>query len=189
MTLHVTAATATMVAVFLFMGCESKEQAALRAAATRPVPDPPRLQVRLVVHSPAADATVDSFPDPYPPSGTETMMHVDREVLMHEGHVEYVRPVTDDAGKPVMLLHFTDEGTTLLQQITQLHADERIAFILDGKVLMAPMIRGAIGADAIIDGGEKGFSETERKGLMAALNSAIRRLPAATTPAATQPAP
>jgi preprotein translocase subunit SecD len=186
MTHRVTTPAAALFAVLCFVGCESREEAARQAALTRPVPDPPRLQVRLVVNSPDANANVDPFPDPYPALGA-WVMHVDRTVLMHEGHVEYASPITDDAGKPVVGIRFTGEGATLLGTIAQEHANERIAFILDGKVLIAPVLRGPIGGEAVIDGGEKGFTTTERRELLAALNSAILRLPPSSAPAATQP--
>ena len=177
------AVAATFLAICCMTGCETKEEAARRALLAQPVVNPPRLQMRLVVN--AAD-DVDPFPDPYSPADT---MHVDRAILMHEGHVEYARPTTTDAGQPVVLVHFTDEGTALLDKITRQHDGQRIALILDGKVLLAPTIRGAIGADAIIDGGEKGFTPAEQRDLLRALHDAILRLPAPspTTAAATQP--
>lgn len=175
------AVAATFLAFCCAAGCETKEEAARRALLAQPVPNPPRLQMRLVVGG--AD-DVDQFPDPYSPADT---MHVDRAILMHEGHVEYARPSTSDAGQPVVLLHFTDEGTALLEKITKQHDGQRIALILDGKVLIAPTIRGAIGADAIIDGGEKGFTQAEQRNLLRALHDAILRRPAPTTQAATQP--
>ena len=177
------AVAATFLAICCLAGCETKEEAARRALLAQPVVNPPRLQMRLVVN--AAD-DVDPFPDPYSPADT---MHVDRAILMHEGHVEYARPSTADAGQPVVLVHFTDEGTALLDKITRQHDGQRIALILDGKVLLAPTIRGAIGADAIIDGGEKGFTPAEQRDLLRALHDAILRLPAPSpaTAAATQP--
>ena len=182
-TIHA-ASAATVLAILCFAGCEKP---AMTRTATQPAtqvePESHPFQVRLVIETPDAQKSAQPYPDPHPAPGGPTVVHVDRTILLHEGHIDFARPTKDAEGRRVVAVRFTEEGATLMRQVTRQHTGERIALILDGKVVMAPRIQTEIGADAILDGGGDGFTEAEQLKALQLLNVSARSRASTSGPA------
>lgn len=86
---------------------------------------------------------------------------------------------TDQSGvgtsEPVVQLDFTDEGTALFAELTKTHIGEPIAVFLDGELVTAPTVQGAItDGTAIITGG---FDVDGAKQLAIQLNAGALPVP------------
>ena len=88
---------------------------------------------------------------------------------------------------PAIAIHLTTFGTRKFARLTRSHQPEpdgfqfRLAIILDRKVMSAPVINSPIeGGDAIIEGGQNGFTQQEVGNLVAVLNAT--RLPVTLLP-------
>ncbi len=79
------------------------------------------------------------------------------------------------SGKPEVMLEFNDEGAALFEQITADNVGKVLAIYLDGTVISAPMVQGAIvGGTAQITGD---FTPSEAKELVGRLNSGALPVP------------
>ncbi len=58
----------------------------------------------------------------------------------------------DAAGQPVVNFRMNAEGGRIIARVTQANIDRRMAIILDGRVAVAPYIRGRLGRDSRITG-------------------------------------
>jgi preprotein translocase subunit SecD len=77
----------------------------------------------------------------------------------------------DYLGQPAVGFDFGPEGRKRFFDLTSNNVNRALAIILDGKVLSAPVIRGAIGERGIIEGGHGGFTEGEVRSIVAALET------------------
>jgi preprotein translocase subunit SecD len=49
-----------------------------------------------------------------------------------------------EEGKPAVEVRFTDNGTKVLAKLTQAHQGKPVAILLNGKVVLAPLVRDPI---------------------------------------------
>lgn len=75
----------------------------------------------------------------------------------------------DSMGRPAVGFEFSTEGGKVFYEFTGTHINRRLAIVLDGKVMTAPVIRSAISQRGIIEGGTNGFSEAEVTSIVAEL--------------------
>lgn len=66
-----------------------------------------------------------------------------KEVILSAKDIASAKAITVD-GKPAIDVSFSSAGTKALKDLTRASAGKRLAIILDGKVLMAPIIRDGI---------------------------------------------
>ena len=71
-----------------------------------------------------------------------------------------------DAGPSVALL-LTDEGAKKMTALSAAQANKPIALILDGKLIWAPVVKGAIGKEVRLTGGDGGLTKTQIDRLLA----------------------
>jgi hypothetical protein len=124
-----------------------------------------RLQFRLAVG--AADAAAEDFPDPRIPGGT---LRLAKTVLLNERAVARAYPIVSQNGSPAVGLELTDDGANQMHHITSANIGRQLAIVLDGKILIAPVIRSAIKQRLVIDGGSGGFKEEDVGRIVKALN-------------------
>lgn len=101
----------------------------------------PRIAMRLVVQGRASNAEALEARD----EGDESLF-VEREVLLDETSIAEVYPLELDreAGVFVVGLRMNDRGTERLQEISRLNQGRRLAVVLDGELLVAPMVMGEL---------------------------------------------
>jgi hypothetical protein len=61
--------------------------------------------------------------------------------------------VADENGRFRVDVRFTDGGALLMRQATERHLGRPVAILIDGQVVMAPIVTSPIGASATISGG------------------------------------
>jgi preprotein translocase subunit SecD len=75
------------------------------------------------------------------------------------------RTLTD--GGPAVAIVLTDNGATKMAQLTASQANKPIALLLDGQVIWAPIVRGAIQKEAVLTGGPGGLTQAQIQRLLA----------------------
>jgi len=64
-------------------------------------------------------------------------------------------------GGPAVALVLSDSGTKKMTELSAAQADKPIALIVDGQVIWAPVVRGAIGKEAVLTGGPGGLTQAQ----------------------------
>lgn len=86
-----------------------------------------------------------------------------------------VNPGTDNYGRPIVNIEFTAEAARIFYDVTSRSIGKPIAILLDGKVISAPNVNGAIpGGKAIIEGG---FTVPEMRDLVIKLKAGSLPVP------------
>lgn len=109
-----------------------------------------RLQFRLV-----AEERDPAFWEPLPcaPALNQQVLGVCTEVLLDESSVAAANVEPSPAGDPQVTLQLSATGKEAFARVTQNSVGKRLAIVLDGLVLSAPVVRTAItGGSAIISG-------------------------------------
>ena len=70
-------------------------------------------------------------------------------------------------GSSGVAIVLTDAGAKKMADLSAGHADKPIALLLDGEVIWAPVVRGAIGKEALLTGGKGGLTQTQIDRLLA----------------------
>ena len=60
---------------------------------------------------------------------------------------------------PAVALVLSESGTKKMAELSAAQADKPIALIVDGQVIWAPIVRGAIGKEALLTGGPGGLTK------------------------------
>lgn len=118
------------------------------------------LEFRLEAPSPAPPEAIRRTG----PGGEEIALL--KEPVVRNGDIATVA-VEETAGSFRVALHLTPEGGTRMRAATRNFAGRRMAILIDGKMVAAPVIRSAVGEDAMIDAG---FSRDEAYRIARALS-------------------
>jgi preprotein translocase subunit SecD len=141
------------------------------AAAEKPATSPVhRLQFRLVA-LPQDKGEVDELENPSP-TGDEKTLRVLRDASVDERDVDGVGNGVGVDGARTIMLTFSNAGATKFSAWTREHIGRRLAIVLDGKVLTAPVIRTEIGARAVITR-PGGYDEKEQSTVVQSITEAI----------------
>ena len=86
---------------------------------------------------------------------------------MTEQHLRVLRVGKGASNDAILMMRFSDEGTALLARVTEANIGKRLAFVVQGRVVSAPVLRERIDrGEAIIEGG---FTEEEATRLAKAI--------------------
>lgn len=71
----------------------------------------------------------------------EEEVAVDATPALTGAEVEKIEEGTDEfTGLPQLVVHFTERGATAFSDFTAAHVDQKIAFVVDGRVASAPFV-------------------------------------------------
>ena len=70
-------------------------------------------------------------------------------------------------GGPAVAILLTDAGAKKMAELSAAQTDKPIALLLDGEVIWAPVVRGAIGKEAVLTGGKGGLTQQQIDRLLA----------------------
>ena len=131
---------------FLFTGAIRGQSAfAIRAASTSPVSGWQQIT------SPDRDRVLWVAP-------TNDLTSVD---------IERAELVTGSDGSPAIAIVFTDGGAKKMAALSTTGLGQPMAFLLDGKLIWAPVVRARMEKDALISGGPEGLTADEVQRLLA----------------------
>jgi preprotein translocase subunit SecD len=74
---------------------------------------------------------------------------------------------TDPDAGPSVAIMLTDEGAKKMTALSAAQANKPIALILDGKVIWAPVVKGSIGKEVRLTGGDGGLTKAQIDRLIA----------------------
>jgi preprotein translocase subunit SecD len=129
---------------------------------------PSAFELRSVSEAASPDTVPTSFS-----SGEQTeTLHLSRDPLLDVTAVKSAGVSTDPlSGSPIVQIVFNTEGTKKFSDITAQHVGKRIAILVDGKVLIAPIVRAPIsGGRAHIAGN---LTKEEAEKIAKRINDAI----------------
>jgi preprotein translocase subunit SecD len=75
---------------------------------------------------------------------------------------------TDDNNNPLIEIEFTKDGAKKIAALSEAQQNKRIAIVIDGKVVSAPLVRAKIGSRAQITGK---FEKQEVERIIKAINA------------------
>lgn len=93
---------------------------------------------------------------------------VERRPLITSADIETARPGLGQNGNPIVEIRFTKDAAEVLGKATEANIGSPLAFVLDGKVVSAPVIRTPIDEEGILEGS---FTEAEADELAMLLRS------------------
>ncbi|MEA2564705.1 MAG: preprotein translocase subunit SecD [Acidobacteriota bacterium] len=83
---------------------------------------------------------------------------VERRPLITSANIETARPDRGQNDNPIVEIRFTEDAAEVLGKETEANIGSSLAFVLDGKVVSAPVIRARIEDEGILEGS---FTEAE----------------------------
>jgi len=72
--------------------------------------------------------------------------------------IERAEPVTGSDGSLALTVVFTDDGAKKIAALSATRIGQPIAFLLDGKLIWAPVVRARIEREAVLSGGPGGLT-------------------------------
>lgn len=130
--------------------------------------DPDLIQFRLVEENDGRDTVAMKA------VGSDQTFHVNKQALLNALDVRWAKASRDrHLHSPAILLSFTPEGAKKLAEVTASNINRRLAIIVDGQLLSAPIIRARIEAgEALIQGSFTGKDSTQ---IVRAINANVAR--------------
>ncbi len=114
-----------------------------------------RFEVRLAEENPAPglrEAVV---------SGSERKIYLHQETIVTNSDIAQARVVQSDASTFAVAVTFNTDGAAKMLRASRDHIGRPVAILVDGEVVLAPVVRGPISTSAIISGSYTG-AEAER---------------------------
>ena len=134
----------------------------------------PIFQMRLALDAPSDDSELMTNVSQIGLTGnrhTAEVLNLQKTVLLDETALKSAKLVKNQQGLPQINIRFTEAGRKQFAEVTRQHLHQRLAIVIDGKLVEAPVIQSEIpSGEAIITGS---FSEAEAKALTAKINAAI----------------
>ena len=104
------------------------------------------LEFRLAANAPTDNWTKHAVPD-----ADEAVFVAPKPVLTGRD-IEKVSFFKDETGRPAVGFTLTDKGSAKMWKATSQNIGKRLAILLDGKVVSAPIITSGIKKEAVISG-------------------------------------
>jgi len=130
-------------------------------------------QIRPVVEAPADDAEKMIMISTNHDTGQvrQEVCFVEKPVLLDQTTLQSAKLIAGPQGDRQIEITFTDAGQKQFAEVTREYLHQRLAIIIDGKLMEAPVVQSEIsGGKCQIVGS---FSEAEAKALAAEINAAV----------------
>jgi preprotein translocase subunit SecD len=130
--------------------------------------NPDLLQFRLVEEKEGPDTVAMKV------MGKDETLNVNKQVLLNALDVESAKATRErHSGSPGLSLNFTRDGAKKFAEVTAKNVNRKLAIIVDGQLLSAPVIRSRVeGGKAVITGS---FTMKEAQELASAINANVAR--------------
>jgi preprotein translocase subunit SecD len=143
------------------LACLACAALAYGEATTQPT-RPSVLEVRAASNEP-----VESWTEMKQPNGLS--IFVSPTVVLSTPDFARAEPDKTPDGEICVRLTLSEEAGKRFQDHTSRHLNEPVAILLDGEVLMAPMIRSPIGSEMVVSAGQGGLEPSKMTRLIAAV--------------------
>jgi len=122
-----------------------------------------RFEVKLAEEKPAAGLREAKI------SGTDRSVYLHAEAIVTNSDISRAYMIqVDHSSQYSVGVEFNPSGTEKIGAATATHIGKPVAILLDGQVVMAPMVRAQIGESAVITGD---FSRTEAEKIVKGISS------------------
>ncbi len=133
----------------------------------------PVFQMRLAEDTASDGAERMSYTTHYDGHDVTNVIYVQKAVLIGDSMLKSAKVMTDAFGHSEIELTFNETGTKRFAEVTRQNIDKKLAIIINGEILQAPVIRMEIsGGQAVISGS---FSKEEASDLVKKLNDAAKK--------------
>jgi SecD-like export protein len=106
-----------------------------------------RFEVRLAEIRPAAGLREARI------SGSDRVVYLHQEIIVTNGDIAHSRVVAgDSASRFGIAVEFNAAGAQKMREATANHIGRPLAVLIDGEVVIAPVLRSPIGTEAVITG-------------------------------------
>lgn len=105
-----------------------------------------RFEVRLAEESPAPGLRETAI------AGSARRIYLHQETIVTNSDIAEARAVQSDASSFGVTVTFTANGAAKMLRASRDHIGRPVAILVDGEVVLAPVVRGPISASAIISG-------------------------------------
>jgi len=119
-----------------------------------------RFEVRLAEAAPGLEL------EPVIVQGSGERIYLHRAAILTNGDIATAEPAQDASGSFGVVVRLTAQGAAKMRQATTQNLGRRLAILLDGRVVVAPTVRSAIGTSAVISGG---YSRVEAERIAAGI--------------------
>ena len=121
-------------------------------------------QSSVEIHA-ASSSAVAGWAQMAGPSGDA--LWVAPEVRLTSADIERAEAATSADAGPGINVVLTDEGAKKMAELSSAQSNKPIALILDGQVIWAPIVRGSIGKQIRLSGGDGGLTQAQIQRLLA----------------------
>ena len=105
-----------------------------------------RFEVRLAEAQPAPGLIVARV------AGSERLVYLHPEPILTNDDIAQSWVLEDEPNRFGVSVHFLEAGAQRMRQATANHVGRPVAILIDGEVVTAPIVRGAISDSAVISG-------------------------------------
>ena len=113
----------------------------------------------------AASTAVAGWQQMSSPSGSAIWVAPDVQLTSRD--IARAEARNDPAAGPSISVLLTDEGAKKMAALSAAQANKPIALLLDGKVIWAPIVKGSIGKEVRLTGGDGGLTKAQIDRLLA----------------------
>jgi hypothetical protein len=99
--------------------------------------------------------------------GTDDKVYLHKAAVATSADIAEASVILDALGRPAIAITFTDDGSKKIAEVTDRHNGKRLAILVDGQVISAPIIRAQIVKKAKVTGN---FSQPEAQRIVKALH-------------------
>lgn len=119
-----------------------------------------RFDVRLAEERPAEGLRAAAV------TASGATIYIPQDVVVSNGDIVEAHAVPGHASTFSVAVTFSAEGAAKLRDATRRHMGRPLAIVVDGKVVVAPVVRATVSTSAVIDGD---FSEAEAEAIAAGI--------------------
>jgi hypothetical protein len=113
---------------------------------TTPVLAAVRFEVRLAADRPAPGLVVAEIPD------SDRLIYLHPEIVVNNEDIAQSWVVDDGSGRFGIAVELLSSGAERMRRATEAHVGRPMAVLVDGRVVMAPVVRSPITGSAVITG-------------------------------------
>ena len=125
--------------------------------------EPPKmsLEIREAESMPGAELTESSV------RGSQDKVYLVKEAALTVDDISHVRGITDNSGRPALAVNLTEDGTRKMLALTDRRIGKQLAFLVNGEVVGAPVVRSRISSSYEITGA---FTKPEIEAIVRSIN-------------------
>lgn len=135
----------------------SSDSEALRSVAGAALLPSVRIEFRVAEEQPIAGLT----PVPHEP-GSPSTVYVRPEIIVSNSDIESANATKDDFGRPAVRLTLSEDGQKKLNAAATANPMKRVAILVDGKAILAPVMQGPVADRTLTITGAITAQEAER---------------------------